>query len=101
MMLLLIPTTPRTCWTIRSTSSRWYCHSTSPLSVTQPARTCACTLPSGIWVLLSGHLRVPPQLLDDFFPDLAVGFHRLPPGRRAYRLATIGRGGRPPHHTLG
>ena len=25
-----------------------------------------------------GHLRVPPQLLDDFFPDLAVGFHRLP-----------------------
>jgi hypothetical protein len=27
-----------------------------------------------------GHLRVPPQLLDDFFPDLAVGFHRLPLG---------------------
>src|SRR5690242_13541854 len=59
MMLLLMPTTPRTCWTINSTSSRWYCHSTSPLSVTPPARTCACTLPSGIWVLLSRCARSP------------------------------------------
>ncbi len=29
-----------------------------------------------------GYLRIPPQLSKDVFPDLAVGFHRLPPGSR-------------------
>ncbi len=62
---LVMPLTPQRPRTAFSASRRWYCHSTSPLRVTQPFH-CHVNL-------VDGNRRIPVECVDDRRSDIGVG----------------------------